>query len=191
MTEVNAAARGFVLTGGGSSRMGRDKARLPFRGRTLIEWVAGQVREAAGSVTLVGAPERYADLGLEAIAEAHAGLGPLSGIEAALGHSEADLNLIVACDMPHLNVADLRGLIASAAAWDADVCATAGGPDGAEPLCAVYHRRCLADVQQALGEGRLKVFELYAGWKVRLWEPADPNLATNINDLEDWRRLAG
>ena len=48
---------GWVLTGGQSTRMGRDKAMLPWSGRTMIEVIADTVREAAGSVTLVGAPE--------------------------------------------------------------------------------------------------------------------------------------
>ena len=47
---------GFVLTGGRSSRMGRDKALLPIEGSVLVERAAERVRAAAGSVTLIGAP---------------------------------------------------------------------------------------------------------------------------------------
>lgn len=46
--------------------MGRDKALLPYCGRTLVEWVAEQAREAAGDVSLVGAPERYGHLEIPA-----------------------------------------------------------------------------------------------------------------------------
>ena len=35
---------GFVMCGGLSTRMGTDKALLPFHGRTLLEQVAAQVR---------------------------------------------------------------------------------------------------------------------------------------------------
>ena len=189
MTRTMVRAQGYVLTGGRSSRMGRDKARLPWRRSTLVEWVAAQVREAVDTVTLVGAPERYADLGLETIDEAYAGLGPLSGIEAALRHSMADLNLIVACDMPLLNAVDLRRLVETAAATGADACAIASSRSGAEPLCAVYHRRLLPGMQRALREGHLKLIDLFATWKVVLNEPNDVLLTTNVNDLEDWRRL--
>src|SRR3981081_963293 len=75
---------GFVLVGGNSSRMGKDKARLPFGGGTLAEYVAKAVREAAGSVTLVGAPERYLSLGFPMLTDIRKGAGPLSGIHTAL-----------------------------------------------------------------------------------------------------------
>ncbi len=77
-------AGGFVLTGGQSARMGRDKALLPLHGRTLVEHVAAEVKDACGSVTLVGAPERYQQLGLPCLSERYPLCGPLSGLEAAL-----------------------------------------------------------------------------------------------------------
>src|SRR6058998_1400393 len=94
---------GFVLVGGRSSRMGRDKACLPLQGRTLLEHVAAAVAAAAGSVTLVGSPERYQNLGFRVIADSLPGCGPLGGIHTALGASPADWNLIVACDMPGIS----------------------------------------------------------------------------------------
>src|SRR5712691_8368629 len=91
---------GFVLVGGKSSRMGRDKANLPFEGRTLVERVAAAVADAAGSVTLVGPPGRYESLGLPVIADLEPDLGPLGGIHAALSATSAAWNLIAACDLP-------------------------------------------------------------------------------------------
>ena len=62
-------ASGFVLAGGGSTRMGRNKALLPFRGITLVEHVAGIVRQAAGSVTLIGDPVQLGHLGLPVVSD--------------------------------------------------------------------------------------------------------------------------
>ncbi len=174
------------MSGGSSRRMGTDKALLDWRGATLIEWVASQVRQAVGNVNLVGAQERYAGLALAAIGEASPGLGPLSGLEAALRHSDCELNLVVACDMPVLRAAALRDLAQTAAQIGADVCAAVRPDGGLEPLCAVYHRRLLPQVQAALREDRPRMRDLLAQWKVVHWANSRPGLTANVNRPEDW-----
>jgi len=103
-------AAGFVLTGGSSLRMGRDKALLPIGGSALVERTAERVRAAAGSVTLIGAPSRYAHLGLAVAPDLIADCGPIGGLYTALKMTSADWNLVVACDMPGVTAAFLDDL---------------------------------------------------------------------------------
>jgi molybdopterin-guanine dinucleotide biosynthesis protein A len=79
--------------------MGRDKALLPFRGGVLCQAVAGAVAQAAGNATLIGDPVRYRNLGYAAVADLYPGEGPLGGILTTLQHSNAEWNLIAACDL--------------------------------------------------------------------------------------------
>ena len=104
-------AAGFVLCGGQSRRMGRDKALLPFGQGTLVEHVADVVRKAAGSVTLVGPAERFGALQLPVIEDEQPGLGPLGGIISALASCPGEKCLIVACDLPDLTPEFLTDLI--------------------------------------------------------------------------------
>ena len=57
-----ARAQGYVLTGGRSSRMGRDKARLPWRRSTLVEWVADGVCRCPDDCIV--APDAWCEHGL-------------------------------------------------------------------------------------------------------------------------------
>lgn len=172
-----------MLAGGRSSRMGIDKASMIFRGRPLALSVADRVREVCGNATLVADPARYAALGLPVIADNFPGEGPLSGIEAALAATSADWNLIVACDMPALN----RQILESLFAGDAD-CTLPAGPGGkVEPLCAVYHRRCLSAIREAIGAGKRKVAAALPPERLRYVQVADTAPFANLNTPEDLR----
>jgi molybdopterin-guanine dinucleotide biosynthesis protein A len=166
--------------------MGRDKARLPFQGKTLVEHVASAVADAAGSVTLVGAPERYETLGFPMLADSRSGAGPLAGIHTALASSEADWNLIVACDMPGISAAFLRSLMTTAQSTNAD-CLLPAGPSGLpEPLCAVYHSRCLDVIGAALDRNVRKITDGLAGLRIANWTVAESGWFRNVNTPEEW-----
>lgn len=165
--------------------MGRDKALLPYRGRTLVEWVAGEVREAAGGVRLVGAPERYGHLEIPCIAERFAGCGPLSGIEAALREGGAEWSLILACDMPGTAAPFLKELLTGAGP-DVDAVVAVDDAGRLEPLCAVYGAAALPAVQRALESGSFAVRDVLR--TLRLARRAAPagRLVRNVNTDEEW-----
>jgi molybdopterin-guanine dinucleotide biosynthesis protein A len=169
--------------------MGRDKARLPFQGKTLVEHVAAAVAEAAGSVTLVGAPERYGSLGFPMLADGRKGAGPLAGIHAALAASAAEWNLIVACDMPGISAPFLESLIAAAESSDAD-CLLPAGPSGLpEPLCAVYHSRSRDAIAAALDRNVRKITDGLAGLRIAAWSTLESDWFRNINTPEEWTQF--
>jgi molybdenum cofactor guanylyltransferase len=181
---------GFVLTGGKSSRMGQDKALLPFRGGTLAGHVAVRVEAAAGSVALIGDPKRYGQLGYPVWPDRSPGQGPLGGMETALWHSAADWNLIVACDMPAVSTAFLRELIGAAEHSGADALIPYGPSGRLEPLCAVYHTRCRVDFASALDCGVRKVADALTGLRVQTWPVADSVWFENLNTPEEWADYA-
>src|ERR1700686_3217132 len=92
---------GFILAGGASSRMGRDKGLLDFSGVPLILDTARLIEPLVAEVTVVGSPRRYAKLGLHVIADDvqvksgpdRLGCGPLAGIATALGATRLPWNL--------------------------------------------------------------------------------------------------
>ena len=81
---------GFVLVGGRSLRMGRDKARLPINSHLLVEDVAAKVGFVSQSVALVGELQHYRDVPFDFVNDLRPSLGPLAGIEAALASGRVD-----------------------------------------------------------------------------------------------------
>jgi len=177
-------AAGFVLVGGHSSRMGRDKALLPLKSGLLIEEVTAKVTAAAGTLALIGEPERYRHLGLDCLADLRSGMGPLAGIEAALESGRGALNLIVACDMPGLDQDWLRQLLRAARESDSLCVASREQCGTVHPLCAVYRSGCLPVVRRALDTGRVRLLDVLRELRATTLEISAT--VWNINTPQQW-----
>lgn len=140
------AVNGFVLAGGKSSRMGRDKALLDWRGRTLLEHMVDLLTSATDLVRVVGRdqlPDQVTDC------------GPLGGILTALRISEADANLVVAVDLPLLTKEFLKYLRERLESSERGVVACE--VEGKYPLCLGMKREVLPEVEQRLTQDRLSI----------------------------------
>lgn len=142
-------AAGYVLAGGRSSRMGRNKALLELAGQTLLERSLHILQSAGLSAAIAGgAPEleRFAPL----LPDAQPDLGPLSGIAAALAHCPAPYAVFLSVDLPLLPPALLRVLLERARSHSAPV-ALAALQGFVESFPAVLGREVLPALTAALG----------------------------------------
>ena len=186
---------GFVLAGGSASRMGRNKALLPYGGATLVEHVAARVASAAGCVVLVGPPRRYAHLPYLVVPDFFHHCGPLAGIHAALVASPAEWNLVVACDMPAVTADFLKSLLEAAESMNFDALVPAWSCGRLEPLCAVYRQKLAEPLAEALQHGVRQVVQALAGLRVAHWPITEPEYFENLNTPKElarrsWRRAA-
>ena len=175
MARAEPSRMGFLLAGGKSSRMGTgvDKAFLEFGGQTLLDRALSAMSEICDSVRIVGDPARFAKYG-SVVADIFPGCGPLAGIHAALVHSPAELNLMLAVDMPFVSRELLAFLFAAAA--DAENHAIITVPrtsKGFQPLCAVYRREFSIAAEQALRAGKYKIDAAFPSVRIRVIEEAE------------------
>ena len=170
--------------------MGRDKALLPMENGAMAAAVAAKVEQAAGSATLVGSDPAHARLGYAFLPDLWPGHGPLGAIVSVLSRTEAESNLIVACDMPRLRAPFLERLMGAmeGAANRPDVLAAAGPSGQIEPLCAVWRRSARASVERAFAAGERSAMALLVGegLRVELFESSEAVYFQNLNTPEDW-----
>lgn len=182
-------AAGFVLAGGRSSRMGRDKALLKLNGQTLVERALGSLREVCSEVAIAGGAEELARFG-RLIPDQKAGCGPLEGIVAALEQSSFEWNLFLAVDMPYVPSAVwLRLLERAEDAKAIGVMARSLGQ--VQPLCAVYARRASGRLREELQAGRWKITAAAAAaGDVECVDFEEEEWFRNLNTQEEFRTSA-
>src|SRR6185437_8288127 len=165
---------GFILAGGQSRRMGRDKAGIEWGCETLLTHGLKRMRDAFPEVIILGPSPSNSFRNLR---DAFANSGPLAGIHSGLRHSQTDWNFFLAIDMPLVPTALLQfiaekcgpgymAVVPEAPVSDLDV------PDleprsasnerirRLQPVCAAYHRAFLPVVERALSSRELSIQRL-------------------------------
>lgn len=158
-------AEGFVLAGGQSSRMGRDKALVEFAGEPLIARACEILRGAGLRARIAGAQialDRFAPV----VSDAASGQGPLSGIVAALAalNDHARWAVFLPVDLPLLPPSLIRYLLRHAQIEERIV--TVPSVSGfAQTFPAIVDRRALPALRAALathGRGCYAAFQAAA-----------------------------
>jgi len=211
----SAAISGFVLAGGRSSRLHRDKVLLPWNGATLLDHAIDRLQQVSSPVRVCADRDDLGGFGLPILRDALPNAGPLGGIVAGLEQSQTPWNLFLAVDLPLLPVDLLRALAARAAAERAGALCILPQVDGLpQPLCGLYHRSLRDGLHGALQHGTYKIMHAVreatagiAGGRIDLFDVqseaqfdvqsgAQPDASItsirdwflNINAPQDWQR---
>jgi molybdopterin-guanine dinucleotide biosynthesis protein A len=153
---VNAIdAEGWVLAGGRSERMGRDKAGAEFAGIPLLERMLGKLRKLDLRGRVAGLREPVEGVTAEVVSDLHPDCGPLSGMETALGRSKTPLVMMLGVDLPLIETGFLTWMLgrAQVTGASATIPRVLGQP---QPLCAVYRCELLGGITRALDSGDYK-----------------------------------
>ena len=185
---------GIILSGGRSTRMGKNKAFLRVGGERLIDRTVRLFRALFREVIIVTAsPLDYLDQETIIVTDILPERGALGGIYTGLFYAGEEQAFVAACDMPFLNRSFLEYMASRATGYDIVVPAPT---DGLQPLHAVYSRRCLPAIRNLLETNRLKITGFYPGHKLRTISPEvlrsfDPEgrMFMNVNTPEDILKL--
>lgn len=185
---------GIILAGGASSRMGSNKALLPYRNGRFIDAIYRQLSELFDEIIVVtNTPEQYAFLPCRKVPDIFSGVGALGGIHAGLSAIRHETAFIAACDMPFLSNDLIAHLVSLASGWEAVIPCT---PAGFEPLHGIYSRSCLESLDKSLAAGTKKVMDILDKLHIRLMAPGeiarfDPEYRSfsNINTPQEYYRL--
>jgi molybdopterin-guanine dinucleotide biosynthesis protein A len=180
----------IILCGGKSSRMGRDKATLPFGPELMLQRVVRLVSEVVdlANMVIISAPQqKLPDLpsGVAIGRDQDEYRGPLAGLATGLQalESRIDAVYVTSCDVPLLEPAFVRRMFELLG--DYDVAVPFDG-EHHHPLAAVYRPGVLPQVERLLADGRMRPFFLFSEVATREvpveeLRAVDPKLGTLLN----------
>lgn len=190
--KTNHSLHGLVLAGGQSSRMGQDKAALVHPdGRTLARRCHDLLKDAGcESVAISIRHDQQIPAGLDDLEivrdPAGESLGPIVGMVSGMRLHPNSNWLVVACDLPRLDLPTLTHLVDSKMT-DENFLAYRSEFDGLpEPLCTLYSPAALPVLEQAQADDFRCPRKILLRGDCRLLEPVTPRALDNANTPEDW-----
>ncbi len=144
---------GVALAGGGSRRMGRDKALIEVDGRSLLDHALSRLDAVCGEVVIADAQRRY--LPERTSVADGPGAGPAAGILGAAARHPGRPLLVLACDLPNVPVALLSELATHGEDWVLPCL-----DEQLEPLVALYRPAVLAVLHRRVSAGKLALHRL-------------------------------
>jgi molybdopterin-guanine dinucleotide biosynthesis protein A len=182
---------GLVLSGGKSTRMGTDKGLITYHnGIPQREYLYHLLEEVCDSTFMSVREEQVSELpsDLQYILDEDIFKGPFNGILSAHRKYPDVAWLVLACDLPLLNITALKELIAARNA----VCfATAFAQKEnplPEPLCAIWEPEALAAAIPYLEAGAGSCPRKFLiNNKTHLVFPENANVLLNANSEEEYK----
>jgi molybdenum cofactor guanylyltransferase len=163
----------IVLAGGKSTRLGRNKVVEKIGKQSLLEKVISTLSTLNREIIVVIAENsdlpqltQYPDIKI--VRDIYPGKGSLGGVYTGLVTSKSFYNLIVACDMPFLNLDLIRHMINVADNVDAVI--PKSSDNNVEPLHGIYSKNCLDKIESQLDLNKLSILDLFPMVRVRYIE---------------------
>ena len=130
--------KALILTGGKSSRMGQDKASLKIGGVTQLDRILSIVQPLTDDIFLSVAHGDTTTSEQPTLPDLEPSPGPLGGLQAAFHHDPDSNWLVIACDLPLIQQADLQALVDHHDDSKDATCFLNPLDNHPEPLCALY-----------------------------------------------------
>ncbi len=182
-----------ILTGGGSRRMGRDKAMLPIGGKTMLQHLIDKYRALGPVAVSVNKAGRFPFEGAMELEDRYPDMGPMNGIVSAFAESGEDIIFMTGTDLPFGDTALVERLCTLMG--DAEACIMRRGKKGFEPLYALYRRSCGAKADECLAAGKKSIRDLLELISIRYVEPEElaefdlDRILMNVNTAEEYELM--
>jgi molybdopterin-guanine dinucleotide biosynthesis protein A len=181
---------GIILSGGKSSRMGKNKAFIEIDGVPIIRRIHNLFKTLFSEIVIVtNEVELFQNFQAKIHRDLIPGQGALGGLYTGIYYSSFQHVFCVACDMPFLKGSLIRYLIEKMEDYDVVVPRT---EDGLQPLHAFYSKNCLVPIRKVMEHKQFKIMDFYPMVRVNIVEenefrPLDPLRESflNVNTPEE------
>lgn len=183
---------GIILSGGKSSRMGKDKGFCELENKPLVAYSIDILAPISSQIIIGANDDIYNNLGFGVIKDEIKNIGPIGGIYSCLKSSQTADNIIISCDMPLIPSELIEYILSAKAGYDVVIPIFRGFP---EPLCAYYNKSIVPNLLVTIETKNYKLQDVLRNFKTNFLQINaqlsfyHENLFANINSPQDLQEI--
>lgn len=178
----------LIMVGGKSTRMGTDKSQLNYRGKSHDIYIADICNELnlpfAFSCSSENAPH-YNQMGYEVITDTFLHLGPKGGILSAFQSQPDTAWLVVACDLPFVDIHFFKELISKRQSHKLATAFLSPVNQMPEPLACIWEPKSYVRALQFLALGNSCPRKVLMQSDIHVFNASNSKWLTNVNTPEE------
>jgi molybdopterin-guanine dinucleotide biosynthesis protein A len=176
-----------IFAGGKSSRMGTDKALLPYLGyKTMSEFQYNKLQKYFNTVYISSKEDKF-DFDCEVILDTKEMSSPLVALVSIFEQLQVESIFVLSVDAPLVDELVIEKILGNDdESYDAII---AKSPKGIQPLCGIYHLSILTQAQDALENDMHKLTRLLKEANTYTVNFHEETPFTNLNHKEEYEAL--
>ena len=179
-----------IFAGGKSSRMGRDKALLPFGSHKSMAALQYQKLQALFAHVYLSSKEEKFGFDAPVLRDLYPQSSPMVALASVLEQTQAEALFVLSVDMPLVTVSEIHKLCeAYEHATPKPDILIAQSPKGLEPLCGIYHRGILPQVKALLAQDQHRMRTLLEHVSTQTVLFPDSSIFANINTPQEYQAI--
>lgn len=184
--------KGLILSGGFSKRMGQDKGALAYHGKPQVQHNFELLSKICSEVFISVREDQVREPHLKKLPlliDSVEGDGPIVGILSAFEKDSSTPWLVLACDMPNMDEANLLMLLEKRDESKIATCFENTERNWPEPLATLWEPSSVAAIDSYVKMGKPCPRKILMNSEINMILPSDQSVLKNFNTPEDLKSL--
>ncbi len=177
-----------IFAGGKSSRMGKDKALLPWEGyHSMAEFQYRKLLHSFNTVYISSKTDKF-DFDAPILRDLYPTHSPMVALASVFAQTQEEALFILSVDIPLLSDKEIQILIETyEKSTETPDILIARSPRGLEPLCGIYRRTILPHVKKLIKENQHRMQALLESVSAQIVDFDSALPFSNLNTPEEYQ----
>ena len=180
----------IILAGGMSSRMGFDKGFIKYKGKYIIQHLIDKNASYFSEIMISSSNKNHKVFKQKMVPDKISQIGPIGGVFSCLHESKSELNVVISCDSPLIQLKIIKKILFHSVNSDADLIYSTY-KNKRHPLPGCFNKKILSKLNDIIDDGERKLLSLEKYFKTDFVDFSDEkkDFFLNLNSPNDLKKI--